>query len=316
MTDTTGDRGPAAAPTREALREAVLRLVDRYSVDTIPADEAEVERYPAFLPTARRLYVGQPPGTPIDRVAALAERLHALGYRPIPQLAARELAGERELRGAMERFGAIGVTEALVVGGDRADPAGPFDSALALLGTGLPAENGITTVGVAGYPEGNRLIGPTALDRALAGKAELAAACGWRMYVVTQLSFDPSAVVSWIMRPGRGGADLPVHIGLPGLASLRDLIAYSRRCGVGASMRSLIGKASSLPDSARLTTTADLVVAYARRLAGDPRMPVAGARFFTVAGLEETVRWLERIRAGAFELTDGETSTPQIRLHA
>ncbi len=313
MADNTPISAAPADLTRDQLRRAVLGFVENYSIDTTPYDAAEVERYPEYLPTNRRLYVGQPPGIPIEQVLLLAEQLHAMGYAPIPQLAARELASEAQLRGALERFKRIGVTEALIVAGDREHPAGPYESTLALLGTGLLADHGIINIGVAGYPEGNRLIGPTALNQALAEKADLAAACGWRLYVVTQLSFDPAAVIAWIERTAKDGLSLPVLIGLPGLGSLRDLIGYSRRCGVGASMRALVEKSSSLPHLTALSTTGDLILEYARRIAERPDLPILGARFYAFAGLEEAVTWIERLRAGRFKLTADEN---KLRLEA
>jgi methylenetetrahydrofolate reductase (NADPH) len=284
------------------LRAAVLRFLARCSVDTVPQNAAEVERYFEFLPDDRRIYVGQPPGTPLEEIVALVERLHGMGYSPIPQLAAREVTSEVQLRSALVRLRAAGVVESLVVAGDRDVPAGPFDGTLALLGTGLLADHGITTVGVAGYPEGNRLIGPTVLARSLADKTELAAACGWNLYIVTQLSFDPATVAAWIGRDAQRGDTVSIHVGLPGIGSLRELIGYSRRCGVGASMRTLVAKASSLPDSTALSTPAELVLAYAQWLARRPQLQHVYARFFTFSGLEQTARWVEQVRAGDFRI--------------
>jgi methylenetetrahydrofolate reductase (NADPH) len=289
-------------PSPQTIRQSMLRLLDDYAVDTTPFEASEAEHLPEYLPLHRRIYVGQPPGTPVEAVIDLVERLHALGYRPIPQLAVRELDGEPRLRAVLSRCAALGLSEALIVAGDREQPAGPYASTLDALGTGLFAEHGITTVGIGGYPEGNRLIGPTALAAALADKADLAAACGWQMYVVTQLSFDPAAVLSWMDRTAAAGLRLPVRLGLPGLGSLRDLIGYARRCGVGASMRALVEQASSLAHPAHLSTSADLIVDYARRLAIEPRDAVIGTRFFTYSGLADTARWLEQLCAGQFEL--------------
>lgn len=308
MTDDSLAWADAADLTHDQIRGAVLRFLDGCAVDTIPQNAAEVGRFAEFLPAGRRVYVGQLPGTALEQIIDLVGRLSGMGYRPIPQFAAREVSGEAQLRGALERLQAFDVTEALIVAGDRSEPAGPYHSTLALLGTGMLAAHGITTVGVAGYPEGNRLIGPTALAQALAAKLELAEACAWKPYIVTQLSFDPQTVVAWIERDARRGITLPVHVGLPGLGSLRDLIGYSRRCGVGASMRALVAKASSLPDSTALGTTSDLVLAYACWLARRPELRGVRARFFTFAGLEQTARWIERVRGGHFQVTGSDES--------
>jgi len=313
MVDRSRQTAPLAEPGGVKLRAAVIRLLEGCTVDATPRDLAEVERFPAYLPKSTGIFVGQPPGTPIEEVVRLAERLHGLGYRPIPQLAARELVSEVQLKDALARLVRLDITEALIVAGDRPEPAGPFDSTLRLLGTGILADHGVTKIGVAGYPEGNRVIGPTALQQALEEKIDLAAACGWSLYVVTQLSFDAAAVVAWIERSCGGTPRVPVLVGLPGLGTLRDLIGYSQRCGVGASMRALVERASSQPHPASLSTTADLVVAYASAVTSVPALPIAGLRFFTFAGMEATARWIETVRAGHFTLS-GSAAKAQLAL--
>ncbi len=49
--------------------------------------------------------------------------------------------------------GEAGVDRILVIGGDRAKPAGPYDASLAVMQTGMFQKAGITRMAVAGFPK-------------------------------------------------------------------------------------------------------------------------------------------------------------------
>ncbi len=62
--------------------------------------------------------------------------------------------------------------------------------------------------------------------------------------IVTQFGFDAEAVVNWESNLRQDGIELPIHVGMAGQAPLRQLLGCAMRCGVTASMRMLVGKAS------------------------------------------------------------------------
>jgi methylenetetrahydrofolate reductase (NADPH) len=101
------------------------------------------------------------------------------------------------------------------------------------------------------------------------------------------------------------GSDLPIHIGVPGPATLKSLLGYARLCGVGNSMRVLTQQAGNLLKLASLSYPDALIAALARHRAGDPHSRIERLHFYPFGGLARTARWIEAIRAGAFTLHDG-----------
>ena len=69
----------------------------------------------------------------LEPTIELTERLTARGYRVVPHLAARSVAGDAQLAQIVGRLQACGVDDVFVPGGDATHPAGPFDGALPLL---------------------------------------------------------------------------------------------------------------------------------------------------------------------------------------
>jgi len=53
--------------------------------------------------------------------------------------------------------------------------------------------------------------------------------------VVTQFSFDAGPVLRWIEQERAQGIDALIRIGIPGPASIKRLLGFAARCGVGAS---------------------------------------------------------------------------------
>ncbi len=94
-------------------------------------------------------------------------RLVQLGFAPCPHIAAREVHSEASLRASFNQMRESGITQILLIAGDRKDPAGPYTSAVEILESGLTVDAAIKTISVAGHPEGNRTIGPTRLKEAL-----------------------------------------------------------------------------------------------------------------------------------------------------
>jgi methylenetetrahydrofolate reductase (NADPH) len=100
------------------------------------------------------------------------------------------------------------------------------------------------------------------------------------------------------------GSHPPIHVGVPGPASIRSLLSYARLCGVGNSMWVLTRQAGNLLKLASLSYPDGLIAALARQRALDPRCRVERLHFYPFGGLARTARWIEAIRAGAFTLHD------------
>ena len=133
----------------------------------------------------------------------------------------------------MERLGNLEVKEIFVIGGDAKNPVGPFSSAFELLSTMADLGHGFEEIGVGGYPEGHPLIDDDTLGRALLDKQQFAT------YIVSQMCFDPGAILDWVADVRRLGVSLPVLIGVPGVVNKKRLLQISRKIGVGQSARFL-----------------------------------------------------------------------------
>src|SRR6185369_4031522 len=115
--------------------------------------------------------------------------------------------------------------------------AGPYASALEVLATGATVDCGITTVAVAGHPEGHRLISSEQLWDALRDKQAFAQRTGTNLQVVTQFVARPEDVFDWVRSCRERGIILPTQVGLAGPTPLARLVHFALKCGIGASLR-------------------------------------------------------------------------------
>ena len=56
---------------------------------------------------------------------------------------------------------------------------------------------------------------------------------GAELYVVTQFCFEAEPVIAWDRRIQAEGNRLPIYIGVPGLATIKTLLAHAKACGIG-----------------------------------------------------------------------------------
>jgi methylenetetrahydrofolate reductase (NADPH) len=283
----------------EEERRGIAAFLAGASLELSSRDPAEIDACAGLLEPGTTVYISSPPGQTYHGTVALAARLARAGFRPVPHVAARRIAGPEALDDYLARAsGEAGVDSALVIAGDSERASGTFDSSLAVLETGLFQRHGILRIGVAGYPEGHPRIGAAALATALAAKKRLARSAGLALNVVTQFCFEPDPILSWAAQVK--GEGLPVRAGLAGPASLPRLLRFAALCGIGGSVRALKTRGRAI---ARLIVEAGPEVAL-RTLARRCETPIAGAHFFCFGGLVRTARWLRAVREGRFELTD------------
>src|SRR5271166_2662076 len=119
------------------------------------------------------VYVSAIPSRPADEQIAVAAVLQAHSVEPILHIAVREFASAQTLGAQLTRLAEqASVRRALIIAGDRAEPAGPFRAAIELIESGLLQDCGILDIGIADYPDGHPRIAPLDLDRARAAKIE------------------------------------------------------------------------------------------------------------------------------------------------
>jgi methylenetetrahydrofolate reductase (NADPH) len=294
-------------PARETLpaeRAAIISLMRNVSVEVSPRDAADIDAAAAHLPKGTRVFISMPPGQTYHGAVALAARLHRAGFTPVPHVVARVLASQDALDDYLARAaGEGGVREVLAIGGDRDRAAGPFDSALSLMRTGLFQKHGIRHIAIGGYPEPHPKIGAAALDQALLAKKEYARTQGIALRVVTQFCFDAEPILAFARRLRNHG--LPVQAGLAGPASITTLLKFAAYCGIGNSARMLKTRGDSI---IRLLTEAGpeaVVRELAAAVAAPQAAPIAGLHLFTFGGLLRTARWVQAVRDGNFGILPG-----------
>ena len=237
-------------------------------------------------------------------------RLTDWGLTPVPHLSARAVTDLPELErmlAALRRE--ADVTHALLIAGSQRHPVGAFKSSLDVLATGLFEQHGFTHLGFAAHPDGSPDIAPTALTRAMQQKQDWAKRSGLspsRMSArwVTQFCFDAPRVVAW----ERGvRQDLPIHIGLAGLASLPTLIKYARSCGIGPSIQTLLRQGGRVLSLANAMAPGEMVVALSQARLLDPQCRVERLHFFPFGAVQRTVQWALALSCGDFELVQQGT---------
>lgn len=280
---------------------AIAAMLRGYSIEVNPGERKVVDAAIRRLDRGTEVFLTWIPGIdPMDMIEP-ATRLRRAGLHPVPHVGARHLGSAPQLEQFAARLvGEAGVDRILVIAGDRAQPAGPYDSTLAVMQTGVFQKAGIIRMAIAGFPEGNPHISEVALDEALAAKLNLARSTGLQLSVVTQFCFEAEPTVKWLHRLRVRGIEVPVRIGLAGPARLATLARYAVRCGIGNSLRALTEKpsfAKLLIDKGPEPIICGIAASALPGNTGQPSLGVAGLHFFAFGGFDRTVDWISARRA-------------------
>jgi methylenetetrahydrofolate reductase (NADPH) len=266
----------------------MLRLLDnaRYEVLPTPSTEDKVLEH---LPTERTVTVTASPGKGLEATFDLTERLVGHGYTVVPHIAARMVTGRSELAEICDRLAGKGITTIFVPGGD-ADPAGDYADAFSLLedlaDLGQPFEH----VGITGYPETHPTISDDLTVQSMWDKRRHAT------QIVSNLTFDPKAISSWIKRLRARGVTMPVLLGMPGPIDRAKLLATATKIGVGESTRFLTKHRGTF---VRLAApggfTGERFLAQCSPALGSEGARVEGVHVFTFNQIAETEAWRTRV---------------------
>ncbi|GAA1789120.1 methylenetetrahydrofolate reductase [Pseudarthrobacter sulfonivorans] len=204
-------------------------------IEVIPS-AGIVEQVQKMVPPTTTLTMTCLPHHGIERTMRASVELAMLGYSVIPHLAARSIHDRAELTRIMRECDVAGINEVFVVGGDRKNPAGPYESALPLLEDISQYTGGLMRAGVAGYPEGHPSVAALDLVDALLAKQHLATS------VVTQMCFSAPKILDFAALLRREGVDLPVWAGVAGSVPRTKLVNLATQIGVGSSLKFLSRK--------------------------------------------------------------------------
>jgi methylenetetrahydrofolate reductase (NADPH) len=283
-------------------------LVAGGSMETSVEAIADIPAIAALLPVSTRVYVNHSPRRTLTDSLPVLAALRRAGLEPVPHIAARRVQSRAMVRAFLERASSeSGVTKVLLVGGDDAEPRGPYDGGAALLRDEVFVGSGVREVGLPGYPEGHPRIASATLKQALLEKLSLAAAQGMGTHLVTQFSFSPARVVEYCASVARELPALPVYVGMAGPTDPLSLLRFAQRCGVSASLRALKDQGMATIKLMTHTDPGEQLTAIARHCAGHTSCNIVGVHLFSFGGSIRAAEWL----AGAIARGDGKRPTTQ-----
>jgi len=209
---------------------AALLESPRYEVFPAPGTEEAVAEW---VPAGMTVTVTASAVKGLAATIGLAERLAARGYRVVPHLAARSVADDAHLAQLVARLTACGVDDVFVPGGDAAEPAGRFHSALHLLERLAAMGRPFARMGITGYPESHPRISDDLTIQAMWDKRRHAS------YIVSNVCFDAAVLRAWIARIRARGVTLPLYVGVSGPAGRGKLLRMATVAGASESARFL-----------------------------------------------------------------------------
>ncbi|WP_372697378.1 methylenetetrahydrofolate reductase [Arthrobacter sp. JSM 101049] len=274
-------------------------LVRGFSLEMTGKDSPALAEAVGIIPPGTHVNVTYLGNEDLSMRVAAAAAVRSAGFDPVPHISARRVLSTAELDRFLQALQEqAGPSRVFAVGGDPAEPLGPYPDALSLITSGRLEAHGITQVAIAGYPEGHPEIDDATLWKALQDKAAALHDAGFSGSIITQFGFDTAPVLTWLAELRDRGIDLPVRIGVPGPAGIKRLLAYARRFGVassagiahkyGFSLTNLLGTTG--PDR----FVADLAAALVPDLHGE-----VGLHLYTFGGLQATARWAVEFDAGS-----------------
>jgi methylenetetrahydrofolate reductase (NADPH) len=272
----------------DARNVALVEALARPRFELIPM-EGVIERA-ALLPEGAKVAVTCSPTRGIESTLLLGEELLERGFRIVPHIAARLVADRAHLDEIVRRLGDLGVREIFVIGGDAKKPVGPFSNAVELLSTMTDSGHDFERLGVGWYPEGHPNIDDETLRQTLLDKGPFAT------YVVSQMCFDPGAILNWVADIRQRGIGLPVYIGLPGVVERKKLLQISLKIGVGDSARFLTKYTNVLRRFLKPGGySPDELVNNLAPYVEDRDYNIAGFHIYTFNQVESTEEWRRQI---------------------
>jgi len=232
------------------------------------------------------------PGDNCRHTIDTASALHRVGFRPVPHIAAREMASREALDDFLARLrGEADIGRVLLIAGDVATARGPFTSSRDLAASGLLQRHGIARVSIAGHPEGHPYLDEAGALRLLEAWRDWGRASNIGVDIVTQFCFESAPILQWLGALAARDLVLPVIVGLAGPATPATLTRFALRCGIGNSMRALRGQIGRY--GRLLTDTAPDEVMRGLQLAPQQAtVAIAGFHLFPFGGLRKAAGWL------------------------
>ncbi|MBP5858881.1 hypothetical protein KAJ83_17815 [Marivibrio halodurans] len=284
--------------------DQIIDFMSSCSLEVTPNGAAKIDDFRDLLREGQTVYVTFLPGSDFADTVTTVKKLKAQGMRPVPHLAARSIPSKAFLEENLKMLhGECRIDEALLIGGGVDNPVGEFTESMQVLRTGLFQKYGISRIGVAGHPEGSPDIPPEECDRAIREKNAFAKENGLSMYIATQFCFEAEPIVEWDRHLREEvGNELPIHIGIPGLATIKTLLKHAQQCGIGNSMRVLTRQAANITKLMTVREPDKLVRDLAMERARNPEFGVRQCHLYPLGGLKKSAAWLHGVQDGKIQL--------------
>jgi methylenetetrahydrofolate reductase (NADPH) len=297
-TDMTG----AALAVQQDERQDIIDFMSGFSLETTPNSAAKIANFGECVHRDTPIYITFLPGADFEATIALAARLRREGFEPVPHLAARSIPSRMFLEKSLQRLRSeANISRVLLIAGSVPTPLGDFTDSMQVLETGLLDRYGIRTIGLAGHPEGCRDISDEGIRKTLRWKNEFARRTDASLYLVTQFCFEAAPIIAWDKRIQAEGNKLPIHIGIPGLATVKTLLAHAKACGVGPSMRFISRQAMNVARLLTVSAPDRLVYDLAAYKARNAACGIAGVHMYPLGGLKKSADWSYAVADGRFD---------------
>ena len=281
----------------------IQKLLAGFTAETTPGSAAKTPDFREHLRPGTVVYITFLPGSDFNDTVAVATRLRSEGFIPVPHFAARSIKDEKTLNENLARVvGEAGVDWVLCIAGAVDKPVGDFTDSMQILKTGLFDKHGVNRIAVAGHPEGSPDMSDDAVYAALKWKNNFKAKTDADLYLVTQFSFEAAPIIAWEKMLRREGNTLPVHIGIPGLATLKTLLMHAKACGIGNSMKFLTKQARNVSRLLVVNTPDKLVRDLADYQHNNPDSAITGVHMYPLGGLRKSAQWSYAVTDGQFTL--------------
>src|SRR6202166_2446171 len=272
-------------------RAALVGYLRAPRYEVLPTEDVE-GLVTTHVPTDVTITITASPRRGMAATINLAERLSRQGYSVVPHLSGRLIRDAFHLREVLDAIKQMGVRDVFVIAGDAREPAGDFPDSVSLLEAMMRTGHDLGDIGVSGYPESHSFIDDDMTIQAMWDKRRIAT------YIVSNLCFDPRVVKQWVGRVRRRKVELPVYIGMAGLAQPAELLRISTRIGVVDSARFLRGHSNWF--LRMMQPGGYSPERFVKGLLPDIAAPdrnVAGLHVFTFNEIEPTERWRQETLA-------------------
>jgi methylenetetrahydrofolate reductase (NADPH) len=286
-------------PTRVPVdKAAALQLVSDFSLEMTGKDVPGLLEAKHAIPPGTKINVTFLGNEDLDMRVSASEAVLEAGFIPVPHISARRLASQDQLEEFLGRLQEVGATEhVFAVGGDPAEPEGPYPDSLSVIRSGLLQKYGVREVSIAGYPEGHPDISSEVLWRHLEDKSAALEEQGLDAVILTQFAFDTDPVMAWIDQVRARGIDTQIRIGTPGPAGIKRLLGFARRFGIGANAMIVKKYGFSLTNLMGTAGPDQFVTDLAGLLAQDASSGSVKLHFYTFGGLLATSEWARQYSA-------------------